>query len=127
MTTNNNPYIWSTDTTTDYNFNGGNMSVTFPSTSYDTVTISDSTSPWIINDALTSSAKITLSGENADIEIGDKSLMKILDGIERRLGLLELDHELEQEFDELRKIGDEYRAKEKELLEKRKMWETLKR
>ena len=69
----------------------------------------------------------TYNGGNPDIEIGEHSLMEILEGIRRQLALVKLHPDLEEEFEELRRIGDQYRAKEKELLEKRKVWETLKR
>lgn len=115
-----------------------NVSVTTPATPYSgTVTISDNIAgpfgpagPWTLtNTALTSSgsSKIKLTGENPDIEIGEHSLMEILEGIRRQLALIKLHPDLEEEFEELRRIGDKYRAKEKELYEKRKVWEKLKR
>jgi hypothetical protein len=73
------------------------------------------------------SATLTLKGENADIDINGKSLMKILEGIEQRLGLLSPNTELEAEWDELLELGQAYRKLEAELLEKKKMWETLKK
>lgn len=129
--------VWITDAATDYTYNGGNMSVSLPATPYPgngtitAVTVTDNTSgPWTFTDTALSSpesGKIKLTGKNPDIEIGEHSLMEILEGIRRQLGLIKLDPDLEEEFEELRKIGDEYRAKEKELHEKRKVWETLKR
>lgn len=128
INTSNNvlPPVWTTDA-------AGNMSVTLPATPYPgTVTVTDGTSgPWTFTDTslttLNGGAKIKLTGKNADIEIGEHSLMEILEGIRRQLSLIKFDPDLEKEFEELRKIGDEYRAKEKELHEKRKVWETLKR
>jgi len=105
--------IWTTNAVTDYTYNGGNMSVTLPSTT-------------LVPQITTGSGKIKLTGENPDIEIGEHSLMEILEGIRRQLALVKLHPDLEEEFEELRRIGDQYRAKEKELLEKRKVWETLK-
>ena len=126
------PPVWTTDAASDYIYDLNSMSVTIPATPYPgQVTVTDNTSgPWTFNgDGIVgpNSAKITLKGENADIEIGDKSLMSILDAIESRLGLVKLNPELEAEFEELRRIGDEYRAAEKRMLEKRQIWETLKR
>jgi hypothetical protein len=53
--------------------------------------------------------------------------MKTLEGIEQRLGLLTPNTELEAEWDELLELGQAYRKLEAELLEKKKMWETLKK
>ncbi|HET8688555.1 MAG TPA: hypothetical protein VFM18_18230 [Methanosarcina sp.] len=70
---------------------------------------------------------------NSDITIEGQSLkgfMKtVTDGmrsIEDRLGILKPNPELEQEFEELRKCGERYRALEKKLLDQKKMWDTLK-
>ena len=73
-----------------------------------------------------SSGKLTLEGEDADIEINGRSLMQILDGIEQRLGLLKTHESMEAEWHELRAIGDQYREKLCEIEEKNKMWQTLK-
>lgn len=126
------PPVWTTDAATDLTYSTMATSVSLPATPYPgSVSITDNTSgPWTFNDVGMvgpNSAKISLKGENADIEIGDKSLMSILDAIERKLGLVKLNPELEAEFEELRRIGDEYRAAEKRMLEKRQIWETLKR
>lgn len=129
------PPMWNTDSVIDHAYS--NMGTTSPGYGAVpphsvTVTVADNTSgSWAFTDtALTapnSSAKIKLTGENADIEIGDKSLLGILGAIERQLGLVKLNPELEEEFEELRRIGDQYREAEKRMLEKRKVWETLKR
>ena len=71
-------------------------------------------------------SKITLDGENADIEINGRSLMQILDGLEQRLGLLKCREDLEADWSELRALGDQYRAKLIEIENKNKMWNTLK-
>ena len=73
------------------------------------------------------SGKLTLQGEDADIEINGRSLMQILDGIEQRLGLLKIQEDMEAEWEELRAIGDQYRAKLAEIENKTKMWDTLKK
>jgi hypothetical protein len=77
--------------------------------------------------AINSSGKLSLQGDGADVEINGKSLTLILESLERHLGIVRPNPELEKEFGELKEIGDMYRAKEKELLEKRRVWETLKR
>ena len=65
--------------------------------------------------------------EDADIKIGNRSLMKTLDDMSERLAILETNSKLEAEFDELREVGNRYRILEKELKEKLKTWEILKR
>jgi len=72
------------------------------------------------------SGKITLDGDNADIEINGRSLMQILDGLEQRLGLLKCREDLESDWSELKALGDQYRAMVKGIEEKTQMWNTLK-
>lgn len=61
-----------------------------------------------------------------DIVIGGRSLMKTLDIITERLAILEPNKTLESEWAELKQLGEQYRAMEQDLLEKAKMWNTLK-
>jgi hypothetical protein len=53
--------------------------------------------------------------------------MQILDGIESRLGLLHTREDLENEWSELRALGDRYREMVRNIEEKSKMWDTLKK
>jgi len=71
-------------------------------------------------------SKITLDGDDADIEINGRSLMQILDGLEQRLGLLKCREDLESDWSELKALGDQYRAMVKNIEEKTQMWNTLK-
>ena len=73
-----------------------------------------------------SSAKISLTGPNADIDVNGQSLMKTLASIEERLNILRPNTELEESWDQLKELGDQYRKLELELKEKQKMWEALK-
>ena len=70
--------------------------------------------------------KITLDGDDADIEINGRSLMQILDGLEQRLGLLKCREDLESDWSELKALGDQYRAMVKDIEAKTQMWNTLK-
>ena len=79
-----------------------------------------------LNITYPSSGKITLDGDNADIEINGRSLMQILDGLEQRLGLLRCREDLEADWSELKALGDQYRAMVKSIEEKTQMWNTLK-
>ena len=71
-------------------------------------------------------SKITLDGDDADIEINGRSLMQILDGLEQRLGLLKCREDLEEDWSELKALGDQYRAMVKDIEQKTQMWNTLK-
>ena len=72
------------------------------------------------------SATIDLKGENADIKVNGVSVMDTLNTIAERLNILRPNSELETEWDQLKALGDQYRALEKELKEKSEMWKTLK-
>ena len=64
--------------------------------------------------------------QDADILLGNKSLKNILDKIEQRLAILDHNPELEDMFDELRELGEKYRSLEKQLAEKKLVWDALK-
>jgi hypothetical protein len=74
----------------------------------------------------TPSAKITLTGDDADIEINGESVVSMLKEIRDRLNILQVSAEMEQEWDELRALREQYEAKLAECREKSAMWETLK-
>jgi len=96
------------------------------------VTITNLNGPsttWTLSDSWQNSppsGKITLDGDNADIEINGRSVMQILDGLEQRLGLLKCREDLEADWSELKALGDQYRAMVKSIEEKTQMWTTLK-
>jgi hypothetical protein len=73
------------------------------------------------------SATITLKGEDADIDINGKSLMKTLEALEDRLNMMVPNPELEKEWDQLKKLGDRYRKLEKQCRDKATMWAKLKK
>lgn len=73
------------------------------------------------------SSKIQLTGEDADIDINGISLKQTLQSIQDRLNILRPNRELEAEWDQLRELGEQYRKLAQELLEKQKMWNTLKK
>jgi len=88
--------------------------------------------PSYTNSTVTSAGvvKITTDGiqmdKGTDIKIGDSSLSEVLAKLEERLNILHHNHELEDKWDELRTLGNQYRELEKELIEKEKMWKILK-
>lgn len=48
-----------------------------------------------------------------------------LDAIEERLGILRPNNDLEGKWEKLKALGDEYRALEKDILEKEKIWDLI--
>ncbi len=64
---------------------------------------------------------------DGDVKIKGKSITETLDKIEQRLAILHPNEKLEAKWEELKKLGDMYRALEKDILEKEKIWETLKK
>lgn len=64
---------------------------------------------------------------DGDVKIKGRSLTEMLDKIEERLAILHPNEKLEDKWLELKKLGDAYRALEKDIIEKEKIWETLKK
>jgi hypothetical protein len=95
----------------------------FPTSSINTGTITD-WSHSVMNPS--PSGKLVLSGADADVVIDGVSLKDTLVGIQQRLAIIQLNPELEDQWQSLRALGDQYRALEAELLEKQKMWEAVK-
>jgi hypothetical protein len=103
------------------NHNTISISPSWPNTSPSwTITDSDLISP-------VNSGKLTLNGENADIEINGESVVGMLRDIRDRLNILQVSKEMEKEWDELRILREQYEAKLAECREKSKMWDTLKK
>jgi hypothetical protein len=81
-----------------------------------------SPNPMIVNSAGT----VSLKGDNADININGKSLMKTLEALEQRLNWLQPNTELEDEWNDLKELGDRYRELEQRCKDKATVWEKLK-
>ena len=75
---------------------------------------------------LTAKGKMTLQGENADLDINGVSLKDFMQRVEQRLAILTPDSRLEEEWKELRVLGDQYRKLEKEILDRMKTFDILK-
>jgi hypothetical protein len=84
------------------------------------ISITDANTSW------STSAVLDLKGDNADIKINGESLCDTLRSIQDRLNILRPNTELESQWDQLRELGEAYRRLEAELLEKQRMWDTLK-
>ena len=93
---------------------GGSGGITYPSTTIGT----SWTKPY-------SSGKMKIEAD--DIEIQGKSLFATLERIEQRLGILDCDENLEQHWDKLKALGDEYREMKQYIEDKIKTFETLKK
>lgn len=68
---------------------------------------------------------ITLNG-GGDIKIDGISLRDFMKAVTTKLSLLVPNPKLEKEWDDLRRIGDEYRVLEQECLNRAKVWDILK-
>jgi hypothetical protein len=80
-------------------------------------------SPWA---TYTSTPKIKLDGEGADIEVNGWSLIDAIQKIEERLNILHPNTELEAEWEELRALGNRYRELEQHIKDKQATWDRLK-
>lgn len=88
-----------------------------------TITFSDNA--WINN-----SHALDVKGDanfEGDVKIKGKSIVETLDKIEQRLAILAPNTELEDKWDELKELANKYKELEKEILEKQKMWDILKK
>lgn len=112
------------------NNGGGVWNSTNSATTY---TVGVSTGTYSTNWNAPSYASVTINDdgikmkEEADLMIGGKSIKKMLETIESRLAILEPNIKLESEWEDLKRLGDEYRALEKEIQEKMKTWDILKK
>ena len=137
----NNPYsisasshtvdTYSIDTSTGGIYNYGMNNITLSGAVGPSYTIADSTvGTWggIYNNS--ASVKLDKDGievtESADIKLGNVSLKNFIDRIEQRLALLNPNPKLEEEWTELKELGDRYRELEKQITEKMKTWDILK-
>ena len=78
---------------------------------------------WGANTSTNISGKLEINGDNADVVINGVSLMEIL---RDRLNVMIPNPEMEKEWDQLKELGDQYRALEAKLKEQAEMWRKLK-
>lgn len=64
---------------------------------------------------------------NGNLVVQGTNITRLFQDIQERLGLLAPNPELEEEFEELQQIGDQYREVEARLKEKKRVWEILKK
>jgi hypothetical protein len=93
--------------------------MTWPNTAAPTYTFSD------LSITQSPQTKITLTGDDADIEINGESVVGMLKEIRDRLNILQVSADMEAEWDELRVLREQYEAKLAECREKSRAWQTL--
>lgn len=71
------------------------------------------------------SSRVELKGDNADVVINGLSVMQTLQDLQQRLGLIVRNPELEDQWAELKILGQQYMALEAKCIEKNRMWKTL--
>jgi len=71
------------------------------------------------------SGRISLQGDDADIEINGESVVGLLREIRDRLNIIQVSETMEAEWDDLRALREQYEAKLAECREKSKIWKTL--
>ena len=116
-----NPTVSVTDSLT-VSSTGGPYSITVPWTTTTGITDTYTVGPTWTNET---SAKLKLDGPEADIEINGESLISMLKAIEQRLNILKPNETLESEWEELRALGEQYRALESQIQAKMKTWEAI--
>jgi hypothetical protein len=112
-----------TNITSPYTFTGTPTS--FPNAIW-TTTGTGTAAPWITASPNSSSARINLTGDEADIEVNGWSLVTAIKSIEQRLDLFQPNPKLEAEWEQLRELGEQYRKLEQHIRDKQATWERLK-
>lgn len=87
-------------------------------------------SPYIHTNRLDASAPLHVKGKaifDGELIVEGKNILNILEKIENRLALFTPNHELEQEWEELKNIRNQYMELEKKILEQEKIMRILKK
>lgn len=106
--------------------NGGysNVAITGSGLTYSTAmgnyTATTAANPWY-----TKTPKVNITDN--DLIIDGLSLRDFMQTVNERLAVMVPNPKLEEEFQELRALADQYRKLEKKLLDQKVMWETLKK
>lgn len=122
---------------------GATMSTTTIAPNYGNVTIASGTgqymysngtnATWSSPNTITTGAypsnSLQVKGDaefEGDVKIKGKSIIELFDNIEKRLAILHPNIKLEEKWEKLKELGEQYRALEKEIIEKEKIWAILK-
>ena len=95
----------------------------------------NNTNPWgqtitIADDTYSNKSTLQVNGNanfEGDVKIKGKSLIDSLEKIEEKLAILRPNIELENKWNELRELRNKYVELEKEIIEKEKIWDILKK
>lgn len=92
--------------------------------------VSGSDFNWSFSDTSQSGITVTegdlkIEGDG-DLKIGDRSIKEFMDKVEKRLAILNVNQELEAQWEELKALGDKYRELEEQLIERNKIMDILK-
>lgn len=108
---------------------GGYTITTSPNTTGgagQTLTWNGTTPVW----TTTPSSPLKVNGDaeiDGDLKVKGKSLSEAIENIEKRLAILHPNKELEERWEQLKELGERYRELEKDILEKEKIWDILKK
>jgi hypothetical protein len=94
-----------------------------------TTTGTGASNPWIITDTLNQNS-LSVKGDaefDGEVTVKGRSLSEFMESVEHRLNILRPNPDLEEEWDQLRALGEQYRKLEQQLTEKNQMWATLKK
>ncbi len=80
--------------------------------------------PWVQSPPM-AGPKIRLEGADADIEINGVSLWRTMQEISNRLNIMQVNPELETEWQELRALGEQYRKLEQHILDKQATFDRV--
>ena len=105
--------------TSPYTISSG---INFPNAVYTTSTVN---SPWVQSPPM-AGPKIKLDGADADIEINGVSLWATMQEISNRLNIMQVNPELETQWQELRELGEKYKQLEQHILDKQATFDRIK-
>jgi hypothetical protein len=119
-----NNTLWSGSITSPYT-----TTTTVPTGGY-TISTGSGAGTYNWNNPPSTTVQINTDGltmaEGTDITVGGKSLTKAIEQIEERLGILHPNPKLEERWDKLKELRQQYIEMEKDLLEKEKIMKILK-
>jgi hypothetical protein len=111
--------ILTSGNTSPYNYNYNWVTT---STGTDTITLGDYFNN--LNNTLQVQGDANFEG---DVKIKGKSLVESLEKIEEKLAILHPNIELEEKWEQLRELRRQYMELEKDIIEKEKVWDILKK
>ena len=117
-------------TTGTYAITQTNNTTAWPGYNWNTISTGTGTDTITIADWGNLSNTLQVNGDanfEGDIKIKGKSLVDSLEKIEEKLAILRPNEQLEEKWEELRNLRKQYMELEKEIVEKEKMWDILKK